>query len=94
MCGAGLPEQAGPGQALLSAQCAGAAGPYRPPLPGGAGTAARAAAFLRPALGDGGLGKWAAATYSFCNRSIAASSVASFLAKHSRAMRCPAGAVS
>ena len=33
-------------------------------------------------------------TYSFCKRSIAASSVASFLAKHSRTSFCPAGGVS
>jgi hypothetical protein len=31
---------------------------------------------------------------NFRNRSIAASSVASFLAKHSRARRCPGGGVS
>src|SRR3546814_16092625 len=33
----------------------------------------------------------AAAAYSFCRRSIAASSVASFLAKHSRTRRWPGG---
>ena len=42
----------------------------------------------------GTYGKRMRSRYSFCKRSIAASSVASFLAKHRRARRWPCGAVS